>query len=90
MRDERSARLNERGVVRKTFEIGLFCAVDVQVVGIGRGDHRGIGAQVVERAIELVGLDDYEITFGREDIVRAVVFRDSAQERVAIHRALVQ
>ena len=60
------------------------------MVGVGRGNHRGVGTQVVEGAVELVGFDDNEVALGRENVVRAVVFRDAAQESVAIHCALVQ
>ena len=60
------------------------------MVGVGRGDHCGIGSQVVERTVELVRLDDNEVALGRENVVRTIVFRDAAQESVAIHCALVQ
>ena len=85
-----AAVLDERGVVGETFQIGFLRTVDVEVVGVGRGDGRGVGAQVVERAVKLVRLDDHIRARGRKQVVRAVVLCDAAQEGAASHVALVQ
>ena len=36
--DECASGLDERGVVAETLEVGLFCAVDVEMVGVGGSD----------------------------------------------------
>ena len=60
------------------------------MVGVGSGDDGGIRCQVVERAVELVGLDDDIGARVVDEEVRAIVFRDAAEEGVAAHMALVQ
>ena len=42
----------------------------------------------MERTIELVGFDDHEVRIG-QDVVGAVVLRDTAQEGIAVEMALV-
>ena len=80
--------LDEFCIVTEALQISLLGAIDVQMVGVCRGDNRHIGRQPVEGAVELIGLDDNEIGVG-EDVVRAVVLRNASQEGVAVQMALV-
>ena len=90
MYDKRSTGLDETGVVGETLQIGRFRAVDVEVVGIGRGDDRGVRAEVMERAVELIGFNYHIVArFGKE-IVRTIVFRNPSQKGVASHVALME
>ena len=68
----------------------VVCAVDVEVVGVGGGDDAHPRAEVVEGAVELVGLNHRVGAVGREQQVGAIVFRDASQEGRAAHVRLVQ
>ena len=72
--DECSARLYQRCVVVEAFEISLFCAVDVEVVGVGGSNHRHPWTQPMERAVELIGFYHHIVALVRENVVGAVVF----------------
>ena len=87
--DECSAGLYECGVVPEAFEIGFFCAVDVEVVGVGGGDYCHPRAQPVERTVELVGFYDDVVALAGEYVVASVVLGDASEERVAVDVALV-
>ena len=89
VQDEKPSELDEFRVVAEALEVGLFCAIDVQVVGIRGGDDCGKGRESVEGAVELIGLDDDIVAFGREDVVRTIVLGDASEEGVAVHMALV-
>ena len=56
--------LNERGVMAKALHIGFFGAIDVEVVGVGRGDNAHPWTQPMERTVELVGLDNHILALG--------------------------
>ena len=64
--------LDQFCIMAETLQISLFGAIDVEVVGVGRGDDAHPGVEPMERAVELIGLDDHVIGV-REDIVGAVV-----------------
>ena len=87
--DEGTARLDECGVVAETFQIGLFGAVDVEMVGVGAGDDRHPGAQPVERTVEFIGLNHHVVALFGEDIVGAVVLGDTSEEGITVDAALV-
>ena len=88
MDDKCSPRLNKLGIVAEALEICLFGAVDVQMVGIGTGNHRHVGRQPMERTVELVGFNHHEVGVG-EDIVGAVVLGDTTEECVAVKMAFM-
>ena len=62
MDNQRSTWLNERRVVTETLQISLFCAVDIQMVGVGGGDYTHPRTQPMKTAVELIGLDNDIIT----------------------------
>ena len=84
MDDECAAWLDERGVVTERVEICFLSAVDVEMVRVGSGDDAHIRTEVMERAVELISLDDYEVTLLRQYVVRAVVLGDTSEESVAV------
>ena len=86
--DERTLGLDERGVVGETFEVSLLGSVDVEMVGIGRGDDTHPGSQPMERAVELVGFYHHIVTTA-ENIVGGIVFGDASEEGVAVDGTLV-
>ena len=88
--DQCATGLHQTGVVTETFQIGRFGAIDVQVVGVSRSNCGGKGAQVVERTVELVGLDHHIVAIFVQQIVCAIVLGDTTQEGVASHLAFVQ
>ena len=88
--DQDAVGTDERRIVAEALQISLLGAVDVEVVGVRGRDDGGIGRQVVERAVELVGLNDDIGARVVDEVVRAVVLRDAAEEGVATHVALVQ
>ena len=51
-----TARLYQFGVMAETLEIGLLGAVDIQMVGIGRGDNSHPWTEPMEGAVELISL----------------------------------
>ncbi len=54
-------------------------AVDVEVVGIGRGNHGHVGKETQERTVELVGLDSKPVA-GAEHEVAAEILGNTAQK----------
>ena len=52
--DERAARPDLPHELREGLLHRLVRPVDVEVVGVGRGDHRHVGIQPQERPVELV------------------------------------
>ena len=88
--DKGAARLDERGIMTEALQIGFGSAVDIQMVGVGRSDDCHPRTQPVERAVELVGFNHHIVALSRQQIVRTVVFRDAAQEGIALHVALMQ
>lgn len=62
--DECAAGGDERGVFLKAFDIGLVCAVDVEVVGVDGGYYGGVGGEVVEGAVVFVGFYHHVGAFG--------------------------
>ena len=88
--NERSAGLNEGGVVCEAFEIGFLRAVDVEVVGVRGGDDGGKGSEMMEGAVKLISFYHNEGTFFGKEIVRSVVLYNASEEGVAAHVAFVQ
>ena len=68
-----AAGLHERCEVGETFQISLLRAVDVEMVGVGRGHHGNPRAQMVERAVEFIGLDYAPWRFWSEQEITVVV-----------------
>ena len=89
MDDQCPAWLDEGGVVTETLEIGLGSAIDVKMVGVGRSDDAHPGAQPMERAVELVGLNHYVVALLAQDVVGAIILRDASQEGIAVLMALM-
>ena len=89
MQDECATRLDERGVVPETLQVGFFSTVDVQVVGVGGCDDAHPRSEPVETAVKLVSLDDDIVAVVTQDIVGAIVLGDTAQKGVAVDMALV-
>ena len=87
---QRAAGADEGGVVPEALQVGLGRAVDVQVVGVGGGDDAHPRAELVERAVEFVGLDDGVGTFSRQQQVGAVVLGDATQKGRTAHVRLMQ
>ena len=55
--DQRPALADLSDELRKSLAQCLVRTVNIQMIGIGRGDHRHVGPQPQERTVELVGLD---------------------------------
>ena len=89
MDNQRATRLNETGIVAEALQISLFRAIDVEVVGVGRGDDAHPRAQPVERTVELVGLYHHIVALLAQNIVGAIVLRDTTQEGIALHMTLM-
>ena len=87
--NQSTAVLDESGVVLETLKIGLLGSVDVQMVGVGACYYRHPRAQPVERAVELIGLDNHIVALLAQYVVRLVVLRDTAEESIAVDVALV-
>ena len=87
--NECASLLYQGGVVLEAFHIGLFGAVDVEVVGVGRGDNAHPGVQPVERTVELVGLDNHKFALRTEDVVGAIVFGNATQKCITVGMTLV-
>ena len=88
MDNQSTARLDQFRIVAETLQISLLRTINVKVVGVRAGDDAHPGTQPVERTVELIGLDDHEVGVG-EDIVGAIVLRDTTEEGVAVEMALV-
>ena len=55
--DQRPAFADLADKLRESLAQCLVRTVNIQMIGIGRGDHRHVGPQPQERTVELVGLD---------------------------------
>ena len=73
----------------EALKISLLRAIYVEVVGVGSRDDSHPRTEPVEGAVELIGLNDDVVAGVGEDIVRAIVLRDAAEESVAVDMALV-
>lgn len=80
--DQRAARTDLSGKLGEGASQLLVGTVDVEVVGIGRGDDGGVGPQLQERAVELVGLDGQPVA-GAIDEVVVEVLGDASEEGAA-------
>ena len=85
--DQRASGLYQFGVVAEALQVSLLCAVDVEMVGIGRGDDRHPGAQPVEGTVKLIGLYDHIVACQREDVVAAHILRDASEKSRAADTA---
>ena len=90
MHDQCAIGTDKACVVRETFKISLFRAVDVQMVGVCSRNDRSIGLQMVERTIKLVCLYNDEITIIVEQVICRIVFCDTSQKSVAAYVAFVK
>ena len=88
MNDQGTARLDQFCIMAETLQISLFGAVDIEVVRISRGNDTHPRMEPMEGTVELIGLDDHVVGV-REDIVGAVVLRDTAKEGITVQLALV-
>ena len=73
------------GELGESLKVVLLVAVDVKVIGVGRCDCGNIWFKMQERAVVLVGLNDYKVTLVREYEVALVILGYSAQECSAVH-----
>ena len=73
----------------EALEISLLSAVDIEVVGVGGCDNAHPRTQPVKTAVELICLYNDVIAVVGENIVCAIVLRDTAEESVAVDVALV-
>ncbi len=73
-----ATRLHQLCEVGEAFEICFLGAVNVEMVGVGRGDNRDIWCEMVKRAVEFVSLDDCIGACGRKQDVGIVVAQHSA------------
>lgn len=71
--DERAARPDLPHELREGLLHRLVRPVDVEVVGIGRGDHRHVGIQPQERPVELVGLDSQSPAVAQHQIAAEIL-----------------
>ena len=56
--DEITFRQYQTAIFAETLQISFLCAVDVKMVGICSSDDARIWRQPMERAVELIGLND--------------------------------
>lgn len=89
MDDESTSWLDELRIVAEALEISLLSAVDIEVVGVGGSDNAHPRTQPVEAAVELIGLYNDVIAAVGENIVCAIVLRDTTEESVAVDMTLV-
>ena len=82
--------VDERGEELKALPIGLGRVVDVEVVGVSRGDDCDVGGEMMEGAVELIGFDDGVVALLRDEAIGLVVIRDTAEEGVAVDVAGAQ
>ena len=87
--NECAALANEGCVMAKALHVGLFGAVDVEVVGVGRGDYAHPRTKPMEGTVELVGLDNHVFAFGTQYIIGAIVFGYASKEGVTVGMTLV-
>ena len=83
--DQRAARPYLPHELRKGLLLGLVRAVDVEVVGIGRGDDRHVGEEPQERTVELVGLDRQPGPLAQHEVA-AEILGDAPQKGRAAAR----
>ena len=74
--DKCPTRLNECGIVAEAFQISIFGAVDIEMVGVSGSNDRHPWTQPMERTVELIGLDNNIIAI-RENVVGAIVLGDT-------------
>ncbi len=88
--EQKTVRTDQRDIMRKRLTVSLFCSIDVEVVRITACYDAHVWLQGMERAVELIGLYDGEVTLLRQHEVALVWLEDSAKESVAIYRALLE
>ena len=62
--DQRATFADERGVVAETLTVGLFGAIDVEVVGIDGCDDSNPWTEPVERTVVLIGFQHHIVAVG--------------------------
>ena len=90
MNDERTTGLNELRIMTEALQIGLFCAIDIEVVGISSSNHRSIGTQMMKRAVELISFYHHIGRIFAQQVVGTIIFRNTTQESITAHVAFVQ
>ena len=63
MDNQCTAGLDEVRIVAEALKVGFFCAVDVEMVGIGGCDDSCVGTEMMERAIKLVSFYHHIVRF---------------------------
>ena len=84
MDNECTALFDEFCIMTETLKISLLSTIDIQMVGVGRGDNGHPRTQPMERAVELIGLNDYKVAVVREDVVGVIVLRDAPKEGITV------
>ena len=87
--NQRASGADKFGEMAECLKVSLFVAVDIEMVGVGRGDDGYGRGEVMERAVVLVGLDRAPVRTGREEEVAACVAQYAAEEGVASGVGLV-
>ena len=72
----------------EALSISLCRMVDIQMVGVCRGDDGDEGGEVMKGAVELVRLYDGVVAMLREEEVRLIIVGDPAEEGMAVYVAL--
>ena len=83
MNDECTTWLDECGVMTETLQVSFLCAIDIEVVGVGRRDNAHPGTQPMERTVEFIGFDNDIVRIG-QNVVGTVVLRDTTKEGVTV------
>ena len=86
---QRATRLYELRVMAEALQVSLLCPVDIEVIRIGSCDNTHPRTKPMERAVELVGLNDDIVALVGQDIVGAVVLGDTTEESIAVDMTLM-
>ena len=81
LQHQSTALLDQCRKLTKRLNHSLISAIDIEVVSRHRGNHRHIGLQTQERAVELISLHRQTITLA-QDKVTLKILRDTTQEGI--------
>ncbi len=88
--DKSPVGVDELGEVCETLEVVLIVAIDIKMIRVGRCDHGNIGTELMERAVELIGLNHRIWACVGKQEVAAVVAQHAAEESVAAYAGGLQ
>ena len=84
MDNECTTLFDEFCIMTETLKISLLSTIDIQMVGVGRGDNSHPRTKPMERTVELIGLNHYKVAVVREDVVGAIVLGNAPKESITV------